>query len=114
MSGSCSRLPVSSADVCLIFETMNFNLSRDALLIAITASGALLLVTGRYKVVETGVHADGGGVHAEHDRRDDCAAMDAVSRVVGAAARAASRFSCRRRSRWRSRRSALPASAHPS
>ena len=38
----------------LIFETMNFNLSREALLIAITASGALLLVTGRYKVVEVG------------------------------------------------------------
>ena len=38
----------------LIFETMNFNVSRDALLIGITASGALLLVTGRYKVVEVG------------------------------------------------------------
>ncbi len=38
----------------LIFETMNFNLSRDALLVGITASGALLLVTGRYKVVEVG------------------------------------------------------------
>ena len=38
----------------LIFETMNFNVSRDALLIAITASGAVLLVTGRYKVVEVG------------------------------------------------------------
>jgi Mn2+/Fe2+ NRAMP family transporter len=38
----------------LVFETMNFNVSRDALLIAITASGAVLLVTGRYKVVELG------------------------------------------------------------
>lgn len=38
----------------LIFETMNFNVSREALLIAITASGAVLLVTGRYKVVEVG------------------------------------------------------------
>ena len=38
----------------LIFETMNFNMSREALLIGITASGALLLVTGRYKVVEVG------------------------------------------------------------
>jgi manganese transport protein len=38
----------------LIFETMNFNVSRDAVLIAITASGAVLLVTGRYKVVEVG------------------------------------------------------------
>jgi manganese transport protein len=38
----------------LIFETMNFNISREALLIAITASGAVLLVTGRYKVVEIG------------------------------------------------------------
>ena len=38
----------------LIFETMNFNLSRDALLVGITASGAVLLVTGRYKVVEVG------------------------------------------------------------
>ncbi len=38
----------------LIFETMNFNISREALLIGITASGALLLVTGRYKVVEVG------------------------------------------------------------
>jgi Mn2+/Fe2+ NRAMP family transporter len=36
----------------LIFETMNFNVSREALLIVITASGAILLVTGRYKVVE--------------------------------------------------------------
>ena len=44
----------------LIFETMNFNLSRDALLIGVTASGALLLVTGRYKVVEVGSTADGG------------------------------------------------------
>ncbi len=38
----------------LIFETMSFNLSRDALLVGITASGAVLLVTGRYKVVEVG------------------------------------------------------------
>ncbi len=38
----------------LIFETMNFNVSRDVLLVGITASGALLLVTGRYKVVEVG------------------------------------------------------------
>jgi Mn2+/Fe2+ NRAMP family transporter len=38
----------------LIFETMNFNISREALLLAITGSGALLLVTGRYKVVEVG------------------------------------------------------------
>ena len=38
----------------LIFETMNFNLSRDVLLVAITVSGAVLLVTGRYKVVEFG------------------------------------------------------------
>ena len=38
----------------LIFETMNFNVSREALLLAITGSGALLLVTGRYKVVEVG------------------------------------------------------------
>jgi manganese transport protein len=38
----------------LIFETMNFNLSREVLLVSITASGALLLVTGRYKVVEVG------------------------------------------------------------
>ena len=38
----------------LIFETMDFNVSREAILIAITASGALLLVTGRYKVVEVG------------------------------------------------------------
>jgi Mn2+/Fe2+ NRAMP family transporter len=38
----------------LIFETMNFNVSRETLLIGITASGAILLVTGRYKVVEVG------------------------------------------------------------
>ena len=38
----------------LIFETMNFNVSREAVLLAITGSGALLLVTGRYKVVEVG------------------------------------------------------------
>jgi manganese transport protein len=38
----------------LIFETMNFNVSRELLLIAIVGSGALLLVTGRYKVVEVG------------------------------------------------------------
>jgi Mn2+/Fe2+ NRAMP family transporter len=38
----------------LIFETMNFDVSREALLIVITGSGALLLVTGRYKVVEMG------------------------------------------------------------
>ena len=38
----------------LIFETMNFDVSREALLIVITGSGALLLVTGRYKVVEVG------------------------------------------------------------
>lgn len=38
----------------LIFQTMNFNISRDVLLVGITASGALLLVTGRYKVVEVG------------------------------------------------------------
>jgi Mn2+/Fe2+ NRAMP family transporter len=38
----------------LIFETMNLNVSREALLIGITASGAILLVTGRYKVVEVG------------------------------------------------------------
>jgi Mn2+/Fe2+ NRAMP family transporter len=33
---------------------MNLNVSREALLIGITASGAILLVTGRYKVVEVG------------------------------------------------------------
>ena len=38
----------------LIFETMNFNLSREVLLVGITASGALLLVSGRYKPVEVG------------------------------------------------------------
>ena len=38
----------------LIFETMNFNVSRDVILVGITASGALLLVTGKYKVVEVG------------------------------------------------------------
>ena len=38
----------------LIFETMNLNVSRELLLVAITGSGALLLVTGRYKVVEVG------------------------------------------------------------
>ena len=38
----------------LIFETMNFNVSRELLLFAIVGSGALLLVTGRYKVVEVG------------------------------------------------------------
>jgi len=38
----------------LIFETMNFNVSRDLILVGITASGALLLVTGKYKVVEVG------------------------------------------------------------
>src|SRR5688572_10430419 len=38
----------------LIFETMNFNVSRELLLIAIVGSGALLLVPGRYKVVEVG------------------------------------------------------------
>ena len=38
----------------LVFETMRFNVSPDALLVGITASGALLLVTGRYKTVEAG------------------------------------------------------------
>ena len=38
----------------MIFETMNFNVSREVLLIAVVGSGALLLVTGRYKVVEVG------------------------------------------------------------
>lgn len=38
----------------LIFETMNVNVSREALLVAVVGSGALLLVTGRYKVVEVG------------------------------------------------------------
>ena len=33
---------------------MNFNVSRELLLFAIVGSGALLLVTGRYKVVEVG------------------------------------------------------------
>lgn len=38
----------------LIFETMNYDVSRAVVLVAITGSGALLLVTGRYKVVEAG------------------------------------------------------------
>ena len=38
----------------LVFQTMGFTLSPDALLIAVAASGALLLVTGRYKPVEVG------------------------------------------------------------
>jgi manganese transport protein len=38
----------------LVFETMNFNVSRELILVGITASGALLLVTGKYKVVEVG------------------------------------------------------------
>ncbi len=38
----------------LVFQTMGFTLSPDALLIGIAASGALLLVTGRYKPVEVG------------------------------------------------------------
>ena len=72
----------------LIFETMNFNLSRDALLVGITASGAVLLVTGRYKVVELGRHVDGRGVYGEHNRRDDRTAVDAVSGVGQVARRA--------------------------
>jgi manganese transport protein len=38
----------------LVFQTMGFSLSPDALLIGVAASGALLLVTGRYKPVEIG------------------------------------------------------------
>jgi manganese transport protein len=38
----------------LVFETMGFNVSPHALLVGITGSGALLLVTGRYKPVEAG------------------------------------------------------------
>jgi Mn2+/Fe2+ NRAMP family transporter len=38
----------------LVFETMNLAVSRGMLLFAIAGSGALLLVTGRYKVVEVG------------------------------------------------------------
>ena len=38
----------------LVFQTMGLDVSPHALLVAITASGALLLVTGRYKTVETG------------------------------------------------------------
>ena len=38
----------------LVFQTLGFNLSPDVVLIAITASGALLLLTGKYKTVEIG------------------------------------------------------------
>jgi Mn2+/Fe2+ NRAMP family transporter len=38
----------------LIFQTMGFAVSPNTLLIGITASGALLLITGRYKPVEIG------------------------------------------------------------
>jgi manganese transport protein len=38
----------------LVFQTMGFNLPPDAVLVAVAASGALLLVTGRYKTVEAG------------------------------------------------------------
>jgi Mn2+/Fe2+ NRAMP family transporter len=38
----------------LVFQSMDFNVSPHALLIGITASGALLLITGRYKPVEVG------------------------------------------------------------
>jgi Mn2+/Fe2+ NRAMP family transporter len=38
----------------LIFQTMGMTVSPHALLVGITASGALLLVTGRYKTVEWG------------------------------------------------------------
>jgi Mn2+/Fe2+ NRAMP family transporter len=38
----------------LIVETMDLNISPDLLLVGITASGALLLLTGRYKPVEVG------------------------------------------------------------
>jgi Mn2+/Fe2+ NRAMP family transporter len=38
----------------LVFQTMGVNVSPNTLLIAITASGAVLLVTGRYKTVEVG------------------------------------------------------------
>jgi Mn2+/Fe2+ NRAMP family transporter len=41
----------------LVFQTMGFAVSPDTVLIAIAASGAILLVTGRYKVVETGATA---------------------------------------------------------
>ena len=34
---------------------------------------------GRYKVVEVGLDGDGRDVHAQHDRRDDRAAVDALS-----------------------------------
>ena len=68
----------------LVFQTMGFNVSRDALLVAIAASGALLLVTGRYKDGRDRLDTDGRDVHAQHDRRDDRAAVDAVSRIVAA------------------------------
>jgi Mn2+/Fe2+ NRAMP family transporter len=38
----------------LVFQSMGINISPHALLVAITASGALLLVSGRYKPVEVG------------------------------------------------------------
>ena len=38
----------------LVFQTMGLDISPHALLVGITASGALLLVTGRYKPVEVG------------------------------------------------------------
>jgi manganese transport protein len=38
----------------LVFQATGFNVSPNALLVAVTASGALLLVTGRYKTVEAG------------------------------------------------------------
>lgn len=41
----------------LVFQTMGLSLSPDLLLIAIAASGALLLVTGRYRTVEVGATA---------------------------------------------------------
>lgn len=41
----------------LVFQTMGFALSPHAMLVAVAASGALLLVTGRYKTVEAGAMA---------------------------------------------------------
>jgi Mn2+/Fe2+ NRAMP family transporter len=38
----------------LVFQTMGFAVSPNLLLVGITASGALLLITGRYKPVEAG------------------------------------------------------------
>lgn len=41
----------------LVFQTMDFAISPDVLLIAVAVSGSLLLVTGRYKTVEGGATA---------------------------------------------------------